>query len=272
MPVRSVSAAGYDLHRSSFLWVMGLLILLAWVTLWLWAGSPYGRYLDHGDWTQIGLTGAICAVVPGGEVLLPALLYVVGWVLMLTAMMLPTTLPLLEIYRRLVSRRPDRALLLGLVIAGYLLAWGGFGLAAHGLDLALYATVSQSPWLTFNGWALGAGVLAVAGAFQFSRLKYACLDKCRLPLGFVMEHWGHGSARRQALRLGWRHGLFCVGCCWALMLLMFVVGTGSVGWMLGLGAVMAVEKNHRWGRQLSRPLGLLLICGAVAVVAYNTGM
>ena len=270
MSAEATAAAGRELHRSWFLRVMGLLIVVAWITLWLWAGSPYGRYLDHGDWTQIGLAGAICAALPAGEVLLPALLYVAGWVLMLTAMMLPTTLPLLEIYRRLVRRRTDKALLLGLVISGYLLAWVGFALAAHGLDLALYAAVSQSPWLIFNGWAIGAAGLALAGVFRFSRLHYACLDKCPLPLGFVMEHWGHGDARRQALRLGLRHGLFCVGCCWALMLLMFVVGTGSVGWMLALGAAMAVEKNHAWGRKLSQPLGLLLLCAATVVIADNT--
>ncbi|MEQ8356344.1 MAG: DUF2182 domain-containing protein [Kiloniellaceae bacterium] len=262
-------AAGAKLHRSWFLPVMGLLIVVAWVTLWLWASSPYGRYLDHGDWTQIGLAGSICAAIPAGEVLLPLVLYVAGWVLMLAAMMLPTTLPLLEIYRRLVRRRRDRHLLLGLVIAGYLAAWGGFGLAAHGLDQALYVAVRESPWLIFNGWVLGAAVLALAGAFQFSSLKYACLDKCRLPLGFVMEHWRAGDKRRQALRMGLRHGLFCVGCCWALMLLMFVVGTGSVGWMMALGAVMAVEKNHTWGRRLSHPLGCALLAGAGAIVLYN---
>ena len=124
MPAGAAAAAGRVLsHRNWFLMVMGLLTVFAWVTLWLWAGSPYGRYLDHGDWTQIGLAGTICAALPAGEVLLPALLYVAGWVLMLAAMMLPTTLPLLEIYRRLVRRRADRFLLLGLVIGGYLAAW-----------------------------------------------------------------------------------------------------------------------------------------------------
>jgi predicted metal-binding membrane protein len=259
-----------SLHRSWFLPIMGLLIGLAWVTLWIWAGSPYGRYLDHGDWTNIGIAGALCRVIPAGDVVVPAVLYVAGWVLMLAAMMLPTTLPLLEIYRRLIRLRPDRHLLLGLVIFGYLAAWGGFGLAAHGLDLALYAAVVESPWLTLNGWAIGAAVVALAGAFQFSRLKYACLDKCRMPLGFVMEHWRGQGARRQALRMGFRHGLFCVGCCWALMLLMFVVGTGSVGWMLALGAIMAVEKNLPWGRRIGQPLGALLLAVAIAIVGQHT--
>jgi len=263
---------GASLHRSWFLPLMGLLIGAAWVSLWLWAESPYGRYLDHGDWTTIGLAGALCRAIPAGGVVVPAVLYVTGWVLMLAAMMLPTTLPLLEIYRRLVCRRDDRHLLLGLVVLGYLTAWGGFGLAAHGADLALYAVVIESPWLTFNGWAIGAGVLALAGVYQFSRLKYACLDKCRMPLGFVMEHWRAQGKRRQALRMGFRHGLFCVGCCWALMLLMFVVGTGSVGWMLALGAVMAVEKNMPWGRRISQPLGALLLACAVVIVARHAAL
>jgi predicted metal-binding membrane protein len=123
------------------------------------------------------------------------------------------------------------------------------------LDGALHAVIAGIPWLAFNGWIVGALVLGAAGAFQFSALKYHCLDKCRTPLSFVIEHWRGTAARRQALLLGVHHGLFCVGCCWAIMLLLFVVGTGSVGWMLALGAVMAIEKNAPWGRRLSTPLG-----------------
>ena len=257
-------------QRSMFLPVIGMLTSLAWLTLWAWEASPYGRYLDHGDWTKIGLTGALCRAIPAGEIIVPAMLYVLGWLLMLVAMMLPTTLPLLEIYRRLIRRHGDRHVLIGLVILGYLGAWGGFGLAAHVLDLGIYFVVSNDPWLSFNGWAIGATVLVLAGAFQFSRLKYACLDKCRMPLGFVMEHWGRPGKKRQALRMGFRHGLFCVGCCWALMLLMFVVGTGSVGWMLLLGAVMAVEKNMPWGPRISRPLGVLLIAGGMLIVTQHS--
>lgn len=248
---------------------MGMLVGIAWLTLWIWTESPYGRYLDHGDWTRIGLAASICRALPAGETVLPVLLYVGGWVLMLAAMMLPTALPLLEIYRRLTRRRPDRALLLSLVILGYFAAWAGFGVAAHGLDWALHEMVVGNAWLTFNGWIFGAGVLVLAGAFQFSRLKYACLDQCRHPLGMVMAQWGGRDERRQALMLGLRHGLFCVGCCWALMLLMFVVGTGSVGWMLLLAAVMAAEKNLPWGRRLSAPLGGALITGGLAIAVVN---
>ena len=101
-------------------------------------------------------------------------------------------------------------------------------------------------------------VLAVAGVFQFSRLKYLCLEKCRTPLGFVTSHWHGPRPQREAFLLGLAHGVFCVGCCWALMLLMFLVGMGNTAWMLILGLAMAVEKNHPWGRRLSAPLGCAL--------------
>ena len=257
-------------RRSLFLPLMGGLIAVAWLSLWLWEGSPYGRYLDHGQWTQLGLAASICRVLPAGDIVLPALLYVGGWVLMSAAMMVPTTLPLLEIFRRLTRRRADRAQLLGLVIVGYLAAWCLFGLVAHLLDWALHELVVSSPWLTFNGWLLGAAVLALAGVYQFSPLKYRCLDRCRSPKSFVLEHWRGKDERRHAVLLGLHHGAFCVGCCWALMLLMFVVGTGSVGWMLALGVVMAVEKNLPWGRGLSAPLGALLLAWAALILLDNS--
>jgi predicted metal-binding membrane protein len=106
---------------------------------------------------------------------------------------------------------------------------------------------------------IGAATLILAGGFQFSRLKYRCLEKCRAPLSFVTEYWRGRAERRNAFWLGIHHGVFCVGCCWALMLLMFGVGVGNVAWMLGLGALMAAEKNLPWGRKLTAPLGVALI-------------
>jgi predicted metal-binding membrane protein len=252
--------------RRAFLPLIGGLIALAWLTLLLWELSPYGRYLNHGRWTELGLAAELCRALPAGSVVLPAVLYVGGWVLMTAAMMLPTTLPLLGIFSRLVETRPDRAMLLTLVIAGYLGIWTAFGLAAHAIDYGLHGAAAALPWLAVNGWVLGAGVLAAAGAFQFSSLKYECLDKCRAPFSFVNEHWRGLASYRQSFLLGVHHGIFCVGCCWAIMLLMFVVGTGSVGWMLVLGAVMAIEKNVSWGRRLSAPLGVGLLGWASLIV------
>jgi len=240
-------------HRDFFLPVMVSLVACAWLTLWVWERSPYGRYLNHGQLAEIDLgSGLAGSLVSAG-------VYVAGWTLMTVAMMLPTTLPLLEMFRRLTSRRSNQGRLVALLIAGYLGVWLGFGVVAHLFDLGLHEAFERSVWLQDNAWAFGAGPLILAGGFQFSRLKYRCLDKCRAPLGFVMEYWRRNGGPTQALMLGVRHGAFCVGCCWALMFLMFAVGTGNVGWMLALGAVMAVEKNLPWGRRLSTPLGLALL-------------
>jgi predicted metal-binding membrane protein len=251
-------------HRSLFVPIVAGLITLAWVTLWVWERSPYGRYLSHTELEHIDLADGL------NSVMLQAGLYVAAWMLMTVAMMLPTTLPLIEIFRRLTSQRLDRIQLLLLIITGYLSVWLAFGVSAHLFDLGLHGIFHRSSWLQATIWVLGAGPLLAAGAFQFSRLKYRCLDKCRAPLSFVVQHWRGRDSRAQAFVLGAHHGIFCVGCCWALMLLMFAVGSGNVGWMLALGTVMAIEKNMSWGRKLSRPLGTALIAwGALIVFSHS---
>lgn len=255
-------------HRRVFLPVLTALVGLAWLALWAWARSPYGRYLEHGDWTTSGPAAFVCRVVPGGGVIVPAALYAAAWMLMTMAMMLPTTLPLFEAFDRLVAGRADRVRLLTLLGGGYLAVWGAFGLLAHALHGVLVAWVGSVPTLAWHAGWIGAATIAVAGGFQFSALKYRCLDKCRTPLSFVIEHWRGRAQARQAFLLGAHHGLYCVGCCWALMLLMFVVGAGSLGWMLLLAAVMAIEKNMPWGRRLSTPLGVALLAWA-ALLAVN---
>jgi predicted metal-binding membrane protein len=252
-------------HRSRLLPLMAVLTATAWLALWLWGQSPYGRYLDHGSWPEIGVAGSLCRALPGGRGALTASLVVGGWVLMLSAMMLPTTLPLLDIFRRLTARRADRRWLTGLVIIGYLAVWGVFGLAAHLADWGVAFAVRQSDWLVANVWVIGAAILAIAGGYQFTELKYRCLDKCRAPLGFVIAHWRGAGEKWEALRLGIRHSAFCVGCCWCLMLLMFAIGSANIGWMLALGAVMAAEKNLPAGRRLAAPIGAALLLAAVWV-------
>jgi predicted metal-binding membrane protein len=254
-------------RRSVFVPVMGALMLCTWFALWAWSTSPYAFYLQHGNWLDPARAAFLCRVIPGGDVVAVAAFHTLGWLLMTAAMMLPTTLPLLDQFGRMISRRPDATLLLNLTIAGYLGIWIVFGLFAHSLDRLLLDAAATTPWLATNGWMVGAAVIAGAGLFQFSNLKYRCLEKCRTPLSFIMEHWTGRAHRRQAFMLGVHHGAFCVGCCWALMLLMFVVGTGSIGWMLLLGAVMAIEKNMPWGRRISAPLGFVLLGVAAATTA-----
>jgi len=254
---------------TTFAWLMAALVASAWAALWALRASPYNRYVEHGGWGDVGALAALCTAIPQGEIVVPAVLHASAWVLMIAAMMLPTTYPVLQVFRRIVAQRPDAERLTVLVVLGFFVAWMGFGLLAHGVDALLLAVARRAGALVVHGWAIGAAVLAGAGLFQFSALKYRCLEQCHTPFGFVVSRWHGRSASREAFRLGLDHGLFCVGCCWALMLVMFVVGMGSLGWMLVLAAVMAAEKNLSWGRRLRAPLGFGLIGWAAAIVLAN---
>jgi predicted metal-binding membrane protein len=260
--------AGTD-RRTMFAWLMAALVGAAWAALWAFHVSPYGRYLEHGGWADAGALAALCRAVPQGELVVPAVLHTSGWLLMIAAMMLPTTWPLLQAFRRIVAGRADAGRLTGLVVLGFFIAWMAFGLLAHAADALLLMAARNNGAFIAYGWAIGAAVLAGAGLFQFSALKYRCLEQCHTPFGFVTARWHGKSPPREAFRLGLDHGVFCVGCCWALMLVMFVVGIGSLGWMLVLAAVMAAEKNLPWGRRLRTPLGVGLIGWAGAIVLAN---
>lgn len=257
-----------DTRRRVFAPLFLGLVGLAWFALWAWTASPWGRYLDHGDWTLEGPAAAWCRALPGGTWLVPALLYGGAWVLMTAAMMLPSIWPLVSAFERVLSARVDRGRLLLLLALGYVAVWAGFGIVVHALHAALLEGVAAWPALARRGELIGAAVIALAGAFQFSALKRRCLEQCRTPMSFVMSHWHGRAPARDAFALGAHHGLFCVGCCWALMLLMFLVGAGSLGWMLLLAALMVAEKNFAWGRRLSAPLGLALLAwGGVLALA-----
>ena len=230
---------------------------LAWLTLWLWGQSPYSRYLDHHN----------LAAVTDNFALAP--LFIAGWVVMTIAMMLPTSLPLIARFDTLTRRRPTHTRLVVLLVGGYLAAWSLFGVVIYASDYLLHQIIGHVHWLEENAWLLGAGALLLAGIYQFTPLKHLCLEKCRSPLSFIAEHWHGQQETREAFTLGVHHGLFCVGCCWSLMLLMFAIGAGSLGWMLVLGAVMAAEKNLPWGEQMSKPLGLVLLIGGVAILIFG---
>ncbi len=231
----------------------------AWLALWMMGASAHASmHHHHHHGTSIDVTPMF------------SLLFFVGsWTVMTIAMMLPTSLPILNTFQAIAGSRDDRTLLLTLVVAGYLVTWGLFGAVVHAGQLGIQQLVIASAWAQQHVWAGGGAILLLAGAYQFTPLKYRCLEKCRSPLSFVIEHWQGRNHRQQAFRLGFDHGLFCVGCCWALMLLMFVVGTTNLGWMLILAVVMAVEKNTRWGRVLSAPLGMALLSWGGATLVWH---
>ncbi|MGH3065030.1 MAG: DUF2182 domain-containing protein [Gaiellaceae bacterium] len=248
-----------------FFGLVALLVTLAWLSIWLWQQSPYARFLGH---EEIGGTASV-----GQGYLVVLALFVGGWTLMTVAMMLPTSLPLVAFFRTLVRRRPHRASLVALLVVGYVAVWAAFAGVVHAGDLGVHVAVERVGWLEANAWGITAATFLFAGVYQFTALKYHCLDKCRSPVGFVMQNWRGGSERWDAFRLGVRHGVFCLGCCWSLMLLMFAVGVGNIAWMLVLAVVMATEKNVPWGRRLSAPLGIVLIgSGVVLVLSESLGV
>lgn len=251
------SAVGVSPPRSLVLPVLGGIVMLAWITLWWLEQSPYGwLFHRHGG----GGHGQTLGWLYAGAFLL-------GWLLMTVAMMLPTTVPLVRLFRRMIAQRAHAPFLVVLLLAGYLTAWLAFGAVALGLLWVVDQTLANA--ILPQAWVWGAGLFLLAGAFQFSPLKYACLDKCRTPLGFLLSHWHGRNRRSESFNVGWSHGIFCVGCCWALMMLMFAVGTASLGWMLLLALIMAVEKNAPWGRRMVRPLGVILLVVGAGMGTYN---
>jgi predicted metal-binding membrane protein len=240
------------------------LIGLTWLSLLAWGSSPYARFLSHEE------VGAVEGF--GGGYVTVVALFVAAWTLMTIAMMLPTSLPLVALFHSFVRRRPTQVRLVLLLITGYLSVWTLFGAGVHLGDRGVHEAVERLGWLDDNAWAIATGTILLAGVYQFTPLKYHCLDKCRSPFGFIQQHWRGGREGVDAFRLGVHHGIFCLGCCWSLMLLMFAVGVGNLVWMLVLGAVMAVEKNAPWGRKLSAPLGALLLVWGVVLVATETSI
>lgn len=229
------------------------LAVAAWLVLWFWESSPAGHYLHH--------SGSV------GPVPLEAALFTGGWILMIVAMMLPSSVPLVVTFGALVARRRRPDVLVALLLLGYLLVWGAFGLGAWLADRGVHAAVDALPWLAAHPQLIIGTTLLTAGLWQFSPLRDRCLDACRSPLGFVLNRWRGTAERREAIAMGIAHGAFCVGCCWSLMLVMFGVGLGSLSAMLVLGGLTAIEKNLPGGRRLTRPLGVALVILAVYAVA-----
>lgn len=237
------------------LWALvGGLSLLAYVALWLGGRSPWARYVDH------SLTASDTGQSPLGS-----LFFVAGWTVMVTAMMLPTAVPLLDVFALVARRRPQRWRLCVLVTLGFVAVWAAFGYVLTWVDRVVHLVVDESGAIADRPQLIAAFVLVAAGLYQFSSLKRRCLTRCRSPLSFIIPRWSGGSPSADALRIGADYGVSCLGCCWALMLLVFALGTGNVGVMLLVGVVMAVEKNLPRARLLTPALGVTLTVVGIAM-------
>ena len=191
-------------------------------------------------------------------------LFLAAWQVMIAAMMLPSTLPMVRLFGQASAGQRRAGAAMGGFLAGYAGVWTAFGAAAFLGDLGLHHAVHRSPWLAARPWLLAGSTLAVAGLFQFSAVKDACLARCRTPGAYLLRHYRRGVA--EAFRLGWGHGLFCLGCCWALMLLMFAAGVANLWWMAALTALMVYEKVGSNGRRAVPVAGFVLLALAAAVL------
>jgi predicted metal-binding membrane protein len=188
--------------------------------------------------------------------------YLGVWVTMMAAMMLPAAAPMVLVFSRVSrerARRGNAHVPTFVFVAGYLLAWAGFGIAAYAVFRAVTAVdPGFLAWDSAGPWIAG-GAIAAAGVYQLTPLKQVCLRHCRTPLHFVFDGWKEGWSG--ALRMGVVHGAYCVGCCWGLMVILFSLGVMSVLWMIVVATIVFAEKVTPAGARLSRGLAV----GFVAV-------
>ena len=186
------------------------------------------------------------------------------WVAMMVAMMFPTIAPFVLAHRMVVNKRGEGPLPTVAFVGGYLLVWSLIGVAPLIGFLAfrdLAADAGDSRWLP----TLAGAILVVAGGYQFTRWKAVCLKHCRTPLSFLMTH-DFGGGSRTAVRAGVSHGAYCLGCCWALMAVLVVVGLMNLVWMAGIAIVFLAEKNWKYGVVLTKVVGAALIALGLAVI------
>jgi predicted metal-binding membrane protein len=220
-------------------------------------------YLIYMDWGMRHMdVGMEMAIMPATEhwTAWDLVLVFLMWAFMMVAMMVPAASPVILLFAEINRRQNQhqgtfRAT--GQFLLGYLTAWTGFSVLATLAQWGLLTAALLSPMMESTSKALGAGLLLSAGLFQFSRLKHACLAHCRSPIGFLATEWREGSWG--AFRMGFKHGGYCLGCCWALMSLLFAFGVMNLFWVAGISILVLAEKLAPSKRLVSLVAGLVFI-------------
>jgi predicted metal-binding membrane protein len=192
------------------------------------------------------------------------------WAVMMVAMMVPSAAPVLVLFAGLNRRRREQyqpAISTAFFLTGYLVVWAAFSLLAALAQGALHSASLLSPALAATSATISGSLLILAGIYQWTPLKSACLAACRSPLGFLVAHWRDGA--RGAVAMGLRHGLYCVGCCWLLMALLFAAGVMNLVWVALIAVFVLVEKVVPGGPWVGRLAGLALV--VVGVVVMRAG-
>ncbi|MBY9076514.1 DUF2182 domain-containing protein [Nocardioides sp. WL0053] len=228
------------------------------VSAWLVAGSVLAWVVTAGQSSDMaGMAGGLAEIGTASPMTLTGATFLVMWVGMTTAMMFPTAVPMVAAHRMVTRRRGEGAASTVAFVLGYLTAWTVAGVVPMAALLGfrhVSATAGEGRWLP----TLAGVAVAAAGAYQFTRWKSVCLRTCRSPLAFVMSH-DFGGGTVGALRAGLVHGGYCLGCCWAAMSLLLVVGLMNLVWMAGIALLFLTEKCWRHGVGLTRLVGATLI-------------
>lgn len=193
--------------------------------------------------------------------------FIAVWTTMMAAMMLPAVAPLGSVYLRTIRQRSTgatKAVRISALLAGYLGVWAAFGIVAYFAARGAEGVVEDAP--EAGRW-VAAGIVLVAGVYQLTPLKDACLTHCRSPLGFLL-HVGNYRGRLRDVRVGVYHGGYCVGCCWGLFAILIAVGVMNLAWMAGLAVVILLEKTWRHGKALGLVVGIALVVYACLIPAF----
>ncbi len=191
----------------------------------------------------------------------------VMWAVMMVAMMTPSAAPMILMFAGINRRRQkERApyVSTSVFLLGYLVIWAAFSVLATAAQWGLHAVSLLSPIMVSTSPVLGGVLLLIAGVYQWTPLKHACLSKCRSPLGFVLNEWREG--RWGAFLMGLKHGGYCTGCCWSLMALLFVAGVMNLLWVAAIAGFILVEKVAPAGQRMSQAAGGLMIAGGVVLL------
>ncbi|GGG33457.1 hypothetical protein GCM10010964_21690 [Caldovatus sediminis] len=232
---------------------LAAVVVLAWAYLLLGAGMDM-------DAAMAGAAMAMPMPWSAGQAVLMALM----WVLMMVAMMLPSAAPVVLLHAT-VSRRSDPARGGGRILPfalGYVAVWGAFALVATAAQWGLERAALLTPGMALGSAVAASVVFIGAGIYQLTPLKHACLEHCRSPVEYLAAHWRPGA--RGAFVMGAHHGAYCLGCCWALMALLFVGGVMNLAWIAGIALLVLVEKLLPGGHAVGRVLGLGLIAWGIA--------
>ena len=191
----------------------------------------------------------------------------VMWAVMMVAMMTPSAAPMILMFAGINRRRQNQQapyVSTSVFLLGYLVVWAAFSVLSAAAQWGLHAVSLLSPMIVCTSPVLGGILLLVAGIYQWTPLKHACLSKCRSPVGFILNEWREG--RWGAFLMGLKHGSYCTGCCWAVMALLFVAGVMNLLWVAAIAGFILLEKVAPAGHRMGQAAGALLVAGGVVLL------